>query len=82
MGTIGRIAAFRLKFGGYISNQSNGFFGGFFKSKRPNNNSSNDNLLVITSCNNVAPVTNLYLGRSTMRSHSSQWGKKKVAVET
>ena len=36
------------------------------------------------SCNNVAPVTNLCLGRATTRSHSSQcqWGKKKVAVET
>jgi hypothetical protein len=34
------------------------------------------------SCNNVAPVTNLCLGRATMRSHSSQWSKKKVAVET
>ena len=34
------------------------------------------------SCNNVAPVTNLFLGRATMRSHSSQWSKKKVAVET
>ena len=35
-----------------------------------------------TSCNNVAPVTNLCLGRATTRSHSSQWSKKKVAVET
>ena len=35
-----------------------------------------------TSCNNVAPVTNLRLGRATTRSHSSQWSKKKVAVET
>ena len=34
------------------------------------------------SCNNVAPVTNLFLGRATTRSHSSQWSKKKVAVET
>jgi hypothetical protein len=34
------------------------------------------------SCNNVAPVTNLCLGRATTRSHSSQWSKKKVAVET
>ena len=25
-----------------------------------------------TSCNNVAPVTNLCLGRATTRSHSSQ----------
>jgi hypothetical protein len=33
-----------------------------------------------TSCNNVAPVTNLCLGRATTRSHSSQWSKKKVAV--
>ena len=36
-----------------------------------------------TSCNNVAPVTNLCLGRATTRSgQSSQWSKKKVAVET
>ena len=35
-----------------------------------------------TSCNNVAPVKNLCLGRATTRSHSSQWSKKKVAVET
>ena len=35
-----------------------------------------------SSCNNVAPVTNLCLGRATTRSHSSQWSKKKVAVET
>ena len=34
------------------------------------------------SCNNVAPVTNLCLGRATTRSHLSQWSKKKVAVET
>ena len=34
------------------------------------------------SCNNVAPVSNLCLGRATTRSHSSQWSKKKVAVET
>ena len=33
------------------------------------------------SCNNVAPVTNLCIGRATTRSHSSQWSKKKVAVE-
>jgi hypothetical protein len=32
------------------------------------------------SCNNVAPVTNLCLGRATTRSHSSQWSKIKVAV--
>ena len=32
------------------------------------------------SCNNVAPVTNVCLGRATTRSHSSQWSKKKVAV--
>ena len=38
--------------------------------------------LVGHSCNNVAPVTNLYLGRATTRSHSSQWSKKKVVVET
>ena len=37
---------------------------------------------VFVSCNNVAPVTNLCLGRATTRSHSSQWSKKKVAVET
>ena len=30
----------------------------------------------ITSCNNVAPVTNLCLGRATKRSHSPQWSKK------
>ena len=30
------------------------------------------------SCNNVAPVTNLCLGRATTRSHSSQWSKKKL----
>ena len=35
-----------------------------------------------SSCNNVAPVTNLCLGRATTLSHSSQWSKKKVAVET
>jgi hypothetical protein len=35
-----------------------------------------------TSCNNVAPVTNLCLGRATTQSHSPQWSKKKVAVET
>ena len=35
-----------------------------------------------SSCNNVASVTNLCLGRVTTRSHSSQWSKKKVAVET
>ena len=35
-----------------------------------------------SSCNNVAPVTNLCLGRATTWSHSSQWSKKKVAVET
>jgi hypothetical protein len=29
------------------------------------------------SCNNVAPMTNLCLGRATTRSHSSQWSKKK-----
>ena len=34
------------------------------------------------SCNNVAPVTNLCLGRATTRSHSSQWSKTKVPVET
>jgi len=37
---------------------------------------------VFVSCNNVAPVTNLCLGRATTRSHSSQWSKKNVAVET
>ena len=37
---------------------------------------------VVRSCNNVAPVTNLCLGRAATRSHSSQWSKKKVAVET
>jgi hypothetical protein len=35
----------------------------------------------VTICNNVAPVTNLCLGRATTRSHSSQWSKTKVAVE-
>jgi hypothetical protein len=35
-----------------------------------------------TSCNNVAPVTNLCLGRATTWFHSSHWSKKKVAVET
>ena len=39
-------------------------------------------LVVIGSCNNVTPVTNLCLGRATTRSHSSQCSKKKVAVET
>ena len=34
------------------------------------------------SCNNVAPVTNLCLGRATTWSHSSQWSKTKVPVET
>jgi hypothetical protein len=33
---------------------------------------------VFDSCNNVAPVTNLCLGRATTRSHSSQWSKKKI----
>ena len=37
---------------------------------------------VSPSCNNVAPVTNLCLGRATTRSHSSQWSKTKVPVET
>ena len=37
---------------------------------------------VANSCNNVAPVTNLCLGRATTRSHSSQWSKKKFAIET
>jgi hypothetical protein len=36
----------------------------------------------VSSCNNVAPVINLCLGRATTRSHLSQWSKKKVAVET
>ena len=40
------------------------------------------NCMCRPSCNNVAPVTNLCLGRATTRSHSSQWSKKKVAVET
>jgi hypothetical protein len=35
-----------------------------------------------SSCNNVAPVTNLCLGRATTRSHSSQWSNKTIAVET
>jgi hypothetical protein len=30
-----------------------------------------------SSCNNVAPVTNVCIGRATTRSHSSQWSKKK-----
>ena len=33
------------------------------------------------SCNNVAPVTNLCLGRATTRSHSSQWNKKKLQLK-
>ena len=33
------------------------------------------------SCNNVAPVTNLCLGRATTRSHSSQWSKKKLQLK-
>ena len=46
-----------------------------------NNKTLNSWLLarVITSCNNVqtvAPVTNLFLGGATKRSHSSQWSKK------
>jgi hypothetical protein len=32
--------------------------------------------LIISSCNNVAPVTNLCLGGPTKMSHSSQWSKK------
>jgi hypothetical protein len=32
-----------------------------------------------SSCNNVAPVTNLCLGRAKTRSHSSQW-RRFVAV--
>ena len=43
---------------------------------------SDDIYISYPSCNNVAPVTNLCLGRATTRSHSSQWSKKKVAVET
>jgi hypothetical protein len=34
-----------------------------------------------TSCNNVAPVTNLCLGRATTRFHSSQWSKKKLQLK-
>jgi hypothetical protein len=33
------------------------------------------------SCNNVAPVTNLCLGRATTRSHSSQWRKQKLQLK-
>ena len=33
--------------------------------------------MAAASCNNVAPVTNLCLGRATTRSHSSQWSNKK-----
>ena len=33
------------------------------------------------SCNNVAPVTNLCLGRATTRFHSSQWSKKKLQLK-
>ena len=33
------------------------------------------------SCNNVAPVTNLCLGRATTRSHSSQWSKQKKELQ-
>jgi hypothetical protein len=35
----------------------------------------------VPSCNNVAPVTNLCLGRATTRSQSSQWSKKKVQLK-
>ena len=48
---------------------------------KPEDPEKTSNLLPV-SCNNVAPVTNLCLGRATMRSYSSQWSKKKVAVET
>ena len=48
----------------------------------PNSNHLIQISIVEDSCNNVAPVTNLCLGRATTRSHSSQWSKKKVAVET
>ena len=41
-----------------------------------------DSHTLYSSCNNVAPVTNLCLGRATTRSHSSQWSKTKVPVET
>ena len=42
-----------------------------------------DGIFTVTaSCNNVAPVTNLCLGRATTRSHSSQLSKQKVAIET
>ena len=33
------------------------------------------------SCNNVAPVTNLCLGRATTRSHSLQWSKIKLQLK-
>ena len=36
---------------------------------------------LLASCNNVAPVTNLCLGRATTRSHSSQWSKKKLQLK-
>jgi hypothetical protein len=38
-------------------------------------------LWYLVSCNNVAPVTNLWLGRATTRFHSSQWSKKKVQLK-
>ena len=38
--------------------------------------------LVSPSCNNVAPVTNLCLGRATTRPIRHNGAKKKVAVET
>ena len=52
--------------------------------ERGNDYDKRDIAVVIfdTSCNNVAPVTNLCLGRATTRSHSSQWSKIKVAVKT
>ena len=38
-------------------------------------------LIHMPSCKNVAPVTNLFLGRATTRSHSSQWKKKKLQLK-
>jgi hypothetical protein len=51
-------------------------------SLKPVGRCGHDCLLIGVNCNNVAPVTNLCLWRATTRSHSSQWSKKKVAVET
>ena len=57
-------------------------FGSHFENSRHLENLKTQNCSSNGSCNKLAPVTNLCLGRATMRSHSSQWNKKKVAVET